>query len=597
MTEAPPAPATRRAMIAERCRRSVGWRVIHTLGSLKLALLLLATIALACAIATVYESRFDTKVAQAYIYKAPWFIVWLGVLCVNLFAVTLTRWPWERKHAGFIITHYGIITLLIGAVIGSQFGFEGNVILHKGQPTDRVITSRSVVQVQNVATGDFALHGFDAEVARPTERRPREFAVPGSDWRLVVDAHADRLGLDERLEPVADPKAPPAVQLDFTTRMMGQELSLPFLLNDARAADRDFAGLARVNFTAALPAREPLRITETQMVFAKFAPVIQGAKNAATGVQAALSPDGVHLDISLPDGAGERLDRAKVIGQPQRFGDVTVTPLEYWPNFTLENGRPASAGDAPTNPAILLRVEAPRQALPGEDRRPRLEFAPDGEDRIAYQLTRGPWVVSRGTAKTGETFALGWADWTARVRDILPHARIEGALRPAQPGEAGPPGFRAHLAGPDGRTSPPRWIASGDSVTLVSPGPDVRVSYGLESRRVDFTIDLQSFEVPRFEGTDTPSDFIARVKFREPATGRTREDVARMNSPASWPGGLFALASGFNYKFSQVQWNPENLDETTLQVLHDPGWFLKWTGSLAICAGIFIMFYLRPRKP
>jgi hypothetical protein len=82
-----------------------------------LALILLATIAIACAAATVAESEFSTKVAQVYIYKAPWFLIWLGVLCINLFAVTITRWPWEKKHTGFIVTHYGIITLLFGAIV------------------------------------------------------------------------------------------------------------------------------------------------------------------------------------------------------------------------------------------------------------------------------------------------------------------------------------------------------------------------------------------------------------------------------------------------------------------------------------------------
>jgi hypothetical protein len=34
---------------------------------------------------------------------------------------------------------------------------------------------------------------------------------------------------------------------------------------------------------------------------------------------------------------------------------------------------------------------------------------------------------------------------------------------------------------------------------------------------------------------------------------------------------------------------------TTLQVLYDPGWLLKWVGSLAICIGITIMFYFKPK--
>jgi hypothetical protein len=38
------------------------------------------------------------------------------------------------------------------------------------------------------------------------------------------------------------------------------------------------------------------------------------------------------------------------------------------------------------------------------------------------------------------------------------------------------------------------------------------------------------------------------------------------------------------------------LNQTTLQVLHDPGWLLKWTGSLGVCLGIVTMFYISPRK-
>ncbi len=597
MTVAPPAPLNRREMIAERCRRSVAWRIIHTLGSLKLALLLLATIALACAIATFYESRFDAKVAQTYIYKAPWFLLWLGVLCVNLFAVTLTRWPWERKHLGFIITHYGIITLLIGAVIGSQFGFEGNVLLRKDQPpTDRLVTSRSVVQIQNLATEAFEVFPFDAAAIRPSEKRPRTFPIPDSTWQLVIDDSAPHLTPDDRLVPSADPAAPAGLALRFSSGMMAQDLTLPLLAGDPASRERDFFGLARLRLLDALPTRLPLKLTESHLILARYAPIVQGEPGATTGVTATLSPDGRTLEVTPPDGRPTALALPATLGRPQTLGgNTTVTPLEFWPDFTLVNGQPATASQSPNNPAVLLRVESPRLPAPGQDRQPTLEIALDG-DRLAYQLLRGPHLVSRGTAAPGEPIRLGWADWIATPTAILPHAGIEPNLQPATPAQGGPPGFRAHLRGPDGQTTPPRWIASGDRADLRSPGPDIRLSYGLESRRVDFTLALTDFNVPRFEGTDTPADFIASVRFHDPATGRTRDDTARMNTPASWPGGWLAVTTGLNYKFSQAQWNPENLDETTLQVLFDPGWLLKWTGSLAICAGIFIMFYLRPKK-
>jgi hypothetical protein len=69
-----------------------------------------------------------------------------------------------------------------------------------------------------------------------------------------------------------------------------------------------------------------------------------------------------------------------------------------------------------------------------------------------------------------------------------------------------------------------------------------------------------------------------------------------MNHPASFPGGFLANVTGINYKFSQAEWNPQNLEETTLQVLSDPGWLLKWMGSLAICIGIAMMFYWKEKK-
>ena len=123
----------------------------------------------------------------------------------------------------------------------------------------------------------------------------------------------------------------------------------------------------------------------------------------------------------------------------------------------------------------------------------------------------------------------------------------------------------------------------------------VRLGYGLELKPVPFSIALTDFRIPRDEGTETPSDFRASVLFKNLKTGQEKEGQIRMNHPASYPGGILANLTGFNYKFSQAEWNPQDLKETTLQVLYDPGWLLKWTGSLAICLGIFMMFYLRPR--
>ena len=112
-----PLDKTRKQMIAARCARSPIWRAVHALGSLDLAMLLLITLTGVCAVATFLESGFSARIARAYVYGSPWFNLWLILLCLNLICSAATRWPFERHHTGFIITHAGIIILLGGDML------------------------------------------------------------------------------------------------------------------------------------------------------------------------------------------------------------------------------------------------------------------------------------------------------------------------------------------------------------------------------------------------------------------------------------------------------------------------------------------------
>ncbi|HEY5778744.1 MAG TPA: hypothetical protein VIT00_08400 [Terrimicrobiaceae bacterium] len=586
------APA-RKQIISERQKRSAVWRIIHLLGSLQLALILLATIAIACAIATFAESNFNTKIAQTYIYKAPWFQIWLAVLCVNLFAVTLTRWPWQKRHIGFVVTHYGIITLLIGAMIGMQTGFEGNVTLRKDTPpVNRITTSRSIIQLQSPADSALYLMRFDAEATRPSARRPRSFPVPGTDLKVVADDFSPNLIREQRLVASESPNAGQSVLLKLSSSMAGQAVDVPLSLDRGQAVDRDFFGLARISFRHALSQPSPAVAHETQMVFAHYAPISQ-SQEPPSGVTVRLSEDGSKVTIISPEGTGATYLRSEIMNQPVAEAGAWVSVENYWPDFVMNNGQPTSKSDSPNNPAALVRISKHAET---KDAKPALELATAG-DGIVYQLRRGEHVIASGSAKPGDSFALGWADWQAEVIQSLQNAELVTEVKagpPLQRSEQGLPGFRAHLESSSGNRGADRWIESGQITALTDGNHVVRIGYGLEAKSVPFSLRLVNFEVPRDEGTDTPSNFLATIEFRDPTTGATKIGVARMNHPASYPGTLLASLTGINYKFSQAEWNPRDLGETTLQVLYDPGWLLKWIGSLAICVGIAIMFYWRP---
>jgi hypothetical protein len=481
-------------MIAERQRQSPIWRLIHLLASLKLALLLLATIAIACAVATITESHFDSGVARAWIYKAPWFIAWLGVLCINLFAVTLSRWPWQKAHTGFIITHYGIILLLIGAVVGSKLGFEGNVTLQTdGQPLHRIITDRSTLQIESPADSYLYLLPFDAKLTHPTEKHPTILSIPGTQLEMVIDDSSEHLVADPHLQPATGNAAGKALILGFSSAMMGQSMKVALGTGEGSPRTNEFFGRALITLatdTHSFPAHDP------------------------TGTK------------------------------------------------------------------------------------PWLDFAPGVEPgTVQYQIGRGSSVTNSGLLHLHEPLRLGWADWTLSIAESASAATIVSSPAPAQGNtQEGIPGFRAYLRNSQGKTSSPLWVVSGEVTPLLLDEALVRVGYGLELHPIPFSIALTDFEVPRDEGTETPSDFQATVLFKDNKTGAEKSGLIHMNHPASFPGGFLANMTGLNYKFSQAQWNPSNLKETTLQVLYDPGWFFKWTGSLAIILGIATMFYIRPRK-
>jgi hypothetical protein len=587
--------ASRIEWIERRQKESLAWRLIHAFGSLRLAMLLLFTIAVACAVATVCESAFTAKIAQAYIYRAPWFVVWLCLLCVNLACAALSRWPWQKNHAGFVITHAGIIILLIGAAIGQHSGFEASVTLHKGkEPTNRLVLDQDVLQIDSPSDGATYIIPFDAQLKQPSEKRPITFAIPNSDLRFVVDGYSEKLALVSSI--VADPQGSPGIELTFTSGMMSQAVPITLIHSPPDASVNDFFGRARIEWLHRLPEKiastQTAPFEERQIVRGGYEPVIHSASGRASGFQFALQVvDGVaHLLFKSPSGKGDALDVQKNLRKPISFENVRITIDEYWPEFAMRDGQPISLSDTPNNPAVLIRVAGATPA----DAMPMLQLAPAGDSLVSYQLSRDGTITSRGVARAGEEFQLGWADWKARVEKVVLNARLQTAFQPGASQEPFP-GVRGRLLTPDDKQGPAVWIASGRTEMLRAGEYFARVGFGLQTRTVPFGIGLETFQVPRDEGTDTPADFISDVYFKSLEDGRIHRATVHMNEPATYPPGLWPAVTGLGYKFSQASWNPDDLDETTLQVLHDPGWLLKWIGSLLVCAGIGTMFYWKPR--
>lgn len=609
--ENPQSEAERRRLIRERQQHSLFWKVVHLMGSLRLALLLLATISIACIAATITESAFNAKIAQAYIYAHPLFIVWLGVLCLNLFFATLTRWPWQKKHTGFIVTHAGIIMMLVGAMIGFTKGFEATVTLDKTkEPVGRLVgVNRSILMVEGAQTGEFYKIPFDGEIAKPSEARPRRLPLPETDVRMIIDAHSTRL----REVPVLLPDGASTSPAGFHIRLHGSMVPEPVeaVLQAGSESNRvfDLFGMARVEAVAELPpppkplAARRIPFQESHLIFSKHPdhPVSHSGSDRASGYRVVLFEEKGNWKLRVVSPQGTVSDHALATRPEQviQVGgtDVEMRVVRFWKDLQVKGGEPVEASSEPNNPAALVQLRGTVEVVPDQAEVPVLYLAHQKDGRVAYRTVRGRQVSAEGFLQIDGRVPTGWPMWDVELVGAFPHSALtKKVVEVPGDGEAGDliPGLRIRLRSPDGSEGAATWILSGSSRRLQLGAKTVLIGYGIETLPLDFTVQLLDFKVPRYPGTSDPSDYISTVRFQPMQGGEGHEAVVKMNHPASFPPEWWKTWIGLNYKFSQAGWNPDNPNETTLQVLYDPGWFLKWAGSLMICFGIFIMFYLRP---
>lgn len=117
------------------------WRVPRFLASLQLAVAMLVSLSAVLAWGAAVETHFGRAHAKWYIYESPWFIALLSLLGLNIFSAAAIRFPWRRHQTGFVVTHLGLLVLLVGAMQSFLGGVEGSITLTEGDSTEHFVTA------------------------------------------------------------------------------------------------------------------------------------------------------------------------------------------------------------------------------------------------------------------------------------------------------------------------------------------------------------------------------------------------------------------------------------------------------------------------
>ncbi|HAR44231.1 MAG TPA: hypothetical protein DCS07_16625 [Bdellovibrionales bacterium] len=161
-------------------------RFFQFIASVKMAVPLMVALALIVAVGTVIESRYNAQVAGLLVYRSGWFEWLLILLGVNVLASALIRFPYQQKHLGFVITHLGLVVLLIGAVMTSELGLDGSLRVVEGQQNHIVAVSEMSLKVADAQKGTVKSYLFKRSL-EPLNGKQLGFDKLRKETGLVLD--------------------------------------------------------------------------------------------------------------------------------------------------------------------------------------------------------------------------------------------------------------------------------------------------------------------------------------------------------------------------------------------------------------------------
>ncbi|HOW64158.1 MAG TPA: cytochrome c biogenesis protein ResB [Candidatus Paceibacterota bacterium] len=585
--------------------------MIRWLGSLKLAVVVLSVLSVVLIAATIYESKTTTAEVQRLVYQSWWFITLLGLLGLNVFCAALARYPWKKHQAGFVLTHAGIIVLLVGSIVGLLFGVEGSVTLVEGGPPQRFFRQDyEVLNITEVGGQEF--------VSAPLKGRANG-SPPATGYRLStapllleVTVRAHHLHTQEELV-VKDggQEFNPALRFVFTARMGDTnhpEMSIQEWLIAGDPQRRSLnLGPAAVRLE---------KVSSLETLRQRLEPPSEAAQSGKGLLELTINRQ--NLAVPVEENIGREFKTAS--------GDAAVKIRDYYADFRMDeqNRRPMTVSDQPNNPAVLFEATTAQGRTIGFvfanfpdmslfrheegtnqiDAVYRFERANQGQmnlltllagpsNQVHYTLTSSRADRRTGEVQLGQPIPLAWmANAAFTVQEYFPQPQISTRHVPApQPGSemaATSPALELELQQGDGpKAVTARW---GEPLRVDLGGKTYELLYGFAMRPLGFSIELKKFAAPSYEGTTMPASYESYVKVQDPETGDALEKKIWMNHPLTYGG----------YRISQASYN-ESADGTrmlsVLQVMRDPGYPLKGIGSILLTLGTILIFCVRRPNP
>lgn len=557
-------------------------RIFRFLGSIKLAVPLLTVISGILIWGTFYEAKVGSATVQYEVYKSPWFGALMFLLALNLAVAALSRYPWRGlRKIGFAIAHLGIIVIIAGSAAVIHLGVEGLIPLR----TDSGLNNEIRVE------GDFL------EVMDPQGKISQAdlFIKPNGSVNVSQVGGLDLIGYtNNAIETTKFVETGGAnnlaVRLSFHSDNMGQNLET-WLAQAPEEYHKVGIGPAELELVTVA--------NETELEEAISPPAEDNPY--PWGQLKITSSEGEIGNIPVKDNLAQNLTLED---------NIQIKIINFWPDFQIdENRQPITLSPLVRNPVVQLEIEAPEgrermflfgrgnfapirylvsgeaisslqlnyevQLQPTEDYF-RVITTPTGELYYAAHSSKG---FKSGSLEIGTPTNPGWADFQITLEEVIPHSQPQPQVVPVNNPQI--QGIPALLVKTEGENK--TWLPWGEAKTIAAPEGEAFAAFGPKLIQLPFQIALEDFIIDRNEGEDSIAMWTSKIRIEDSEQGIVTQRNVWMNHP-TWYGG---------WKIAQASWDPNDLQQSTLQVKREPVWVtsLTWSGSALIVLGLIIMFY------
>lgn len=537
-------------------------RTVLFLGSVQLAIPVLVVVAAALAWGTYLESTQSSKIARAVVYGAEWFLGLMCLVCISLVFAVISRYPWKRKHVGFITVHTGLIILIFGG-FWSLFGrIEGHLTLEEGMTSDVIELADDSLELVEMNAGAMKVLGsIDAPMGAGA------FTIAGTPIDVTerwANAHEEQY--------VADGGPSPYRAL---------ELSL-----NPTATDGTWVGDEIISGQPAVIEGLVVRVLPDGAAWTPPAKPASEESGYAFVVGGARYPVGAAGSEAFPGWTIESVrtfERASVdnnimserdSGDPNPAMEVIISDAKgtrerhsaFFNVPTITLGR-AIEGEAHSGARLLAGAK-------GGGVESLVIFGPVGNPSVGYVSAEGVGSVIEQSGAFPRTFNAG----TRSVRLFREFARAHNASRftKAPPGTEQRPALVLRFPG----SAEPVVIAWKGFAAIPSPRGNILARYGPRTAPLPFKVTLKDFRKTDYPGTEMAMAYESDVTIA-PASGPAADRIISMNNPfASRPWKVYQ--SGFVGESVSV-----------FSVMKDPGIPLTYVGSIILCVGLVLTFYAK----